>query len=71
MITKWRKIFFLLSNAINGNNYSIIEGEWRLGEALQVTFVNMYNSGSLSKNSNVGRGSRKEKGDKYKGMVCG
>jgi len=34
VITMWRKNYFLFSNAINGNNYSIIEGEWRLGEAL-------------------------------------
>jgi len=43
----WRKICFLLSNAFNGNNYSILEGEWRIGDALKVTLVNMYNSGSL------------------------
>ena len=49
VLIMWRKKCFLLHNAFNGNNYSIIsEGGWRIGDASQVTFVNMYNSGHLS-----------------------
>jgi len=40
--------FFRLSTITNGNNYSIIEGEWKIGELVQIIIVNMYNSGSLA-----------------------
>ena len=47
VITMWRRNCFLLSKVTNGNKYNIIEREWRLGEAIQIVVVNMYNSSSL------------------------
>ena len=47
VITMWRRNCFLLSKVTNGNNYNILEGEWRLGEVVQIVLVNMYNSGAL------------------------
>jgi len=32
---------------VNGRNYSVIEGFWKLGKGVFVTIVNVYGSGSL------------------------
>jgi len=45
VITMWRRNFFRPSNITNESNYSIIEGQWRIREALHITIVNMYNFG--------------------------
>jgi len=47
MITMWMRSCFHLANVITGENYCIIQGEWRLGEASRITNVNIYNFGSL------------------------
>jgi len=53
LITMWRKCCFLLSNFINGKNYSIIEREWRIEEPIQITIVDVYNSDSLEEKRSV------------------
>jgi len=53
VITMWRRSCFLLSNFINEKNYSIIEREWRIGEPIQITIVDVYNSGSLEEKRSV------------------
>jgi len=46
-ITMWRKSCLQLLRYSNGNNFSIIEGVWKIGGNVQVTIVNVYCSGSL------------------------
>jgi len=51
VITMWRRNYFHLTNVITGENYCIIQGEWRLGKASQITIVNINNSRSLREKS--------------------
>lgn len=43
----WRSNHFFLSRFLNEKNYSVIEGEWRVGVGVQVIIENIYSSGSL------------------------
>jgi len=47
IITVWRRSCFQLSSFFNRNNSSIIEGEWKVGDGVRLTIVNVYSSGSL------------------------
>jgi len=47
IITMWRRNCFQLSRSFNGNNFSVIEGELKVGVGVQVTIVNVYCTGSL------------------------
>jgi len=47
IITLWRRSCFQLSSSVNGSNFSIIEGVWKVGDGVRVTIVNVYSSGSL------------------------
>jgi len=38
---------------VNGNNFTIIEGLWKVGSGLPVTIVNVYCSGSLREKKEV------------------
>jgi len=44
---------FQMSNSLNGRNYSVIEGLWKLGKGVSVTIVNVYGSGSLREKKEV------------------
>lgn len=37
-----KKEFFQLLRSFNGNNFSVIEGGWKVGSGVQVTIVNAY-----------------------------
>jgi len=50
IITIWRRSCFHLSSFFNGNNFSVIEGEWKVGDGVRVTIVNVYSSRSLKEN---------------------
>ncbi|XP_068492357.1 uncharacterized protein [Phaseolus vulgaris] len=47
IITMWKKNCFELKGFRCGNNYSIIEGIWKVGKPLEVIIVNIYCGGSL------------------------
>jgi len=47
ILTVWRKSCFQMSRFINGRNFSIIEGLWKVGLGVLVTIVNVYCPGSL------------------------
>jgi len=43
----WRRNCFQLSRSFDGNNFFVIEGEWKVGDSIKVTIVNVYCTGSL------------------------
>jgi len=47
VLTIWNKKFFQMSNYVNGRNFTIIEGSWKVGSGVHVTIVNVYCSDSL------------------------
>jgi len=47
IITMWKKGCFELIRYKSGNNFSIVEGIWKVGEPIEITIANIYCSGSL------------------------
>jgi len=53
VITMWRRNNFNMSSYFNGKIYSVIEGVWKAGDWVQITIVNVYNSGSSKERKKV------------------
>ncbi len=47
VLTIWNSTTFQMISFVNGRNYSIIEGLWKVGNGLHVSIVNVYCYGSL------------------------
>jgi len=47
LITMWKKDCFEMKRFRNGNNFSIIEGVWKLGMPVEITITNVYCGGTL------------------------
>jgi len=43
----WKKDCFEMKRYRNGNNFSIIEGVWKIGTPIEITIVNVYCGGTL------------------------
>jgi len=53
VLTIWNNKLFQMSNYVNGRNFSIIEGSWKVGNGVLVTIVNVYCSSSLRERKEV------------------
>jgi len=47
LITMWKKDCFEMKKYRNGNNFSIIEGVWKLGTPIEITITNVYCGNTL------------------------
>ena len=47
IITMWKKDCFEMKRYRNVNNFSIIEGVWKIGTPIEITIVNVYCAGTL------------------------
>ncbi|XP_068477274.1 uncharacterized protein [Phaseolus vulgaris] len=47
IITMWRNSQFHLVNSVRGNNFIVVEGEWKGGGGAQVVIVNVYSPSHL------------------------
>ena len=50
IVTMWKKNCFELKRYRNGNNFSIIEGVWKIGTPIEIMIVNIYCGGTLREN---------------------
>jgi len=53
IITMWKKDCFELKGFRSGNNFSIIEGIWKVGKPVEITIVNVYCGGSLREKRSI------------------
>jgi len=47
LITMWKKDCFEMKKFRNGNNFSIIEGVWKVGMQVEIMITNVYRGGTL------------------------
>jgi len=71
IITFWRKSCFQMLSYVNGSNYNIVEGMWKIGAIMSITIVIMYYPGSLRKKRVIWVEISEVKRTKCEGMVCG